>query len=171
MSHGTHLNESWWMSHVAHMNESCRTFVWDLSHVWMRHVTHVDASCRSYEYVTSHIWMSHATHVCVQPHMHELCRTHEWVMPHMNDLSHKTHEWVMSHIWMCHVIHMTKSSQMIGRLNNHVAFTCITRKCHMCDVTHSNTWWRDSFKYTYLNEWDICSYVWHDAIIIVTRPF
>ena len=30
-----------WMSHVAHMNESCPTYEWVMSHICMSHVTHV----------------------------------------------------------------------------------------------------------------------------------
>jgi len=35
-----------WMSHVAHMNESCRTYEWDMSHIWMSHVAHMNESYR-----------------------------------------------------------------------------------------------------------------------------
>jgi len=47
---------NWWMSHVAHMNESCHTYEWVMSHIWMSHVTHMNESCHIYEWVMSHIW-------------------------------------------------------------------------------------------------------------------
>ena len=78
-----------WMSHVTHMNESCHTCEWVMSHIWMSHVTHVNESCHICEWVMSHIWMSHVTHV------NESCHTYEWVM---------------SHIWMSHVTRMSESS-------------------------------------------------------------
>jgi len=67
------------MSRVAHMNESCRTHEWVMSHIWMSHVAHMNESCRTHEWVMSHIWMSHIwiSHIC------------------------------KSHVWMSHVTHRT----------------------------------------------------------------
>ena len=48
-------------SHITHVNESCHTNKWDMSHIWMSHATH---------------WMSHVTH------MDESSHTHEWFKPH-----------------------------------------------------------------------------------------
>jgi len=36
---------------------------WVMSHMWMSHVTHVNESCRTCEWVMSHMWMSHVAHV------------------------------------------------------------------------------------------------------------
>jgi len=58
-----------WMSHVAHMNESCCTYEWVMMHTWMGHVAYMSESCCMDEYVMSHIWISHVTRI------HELCRT------------------------------------------------------------------------------------------------
>ena len=87
MSHVTHMNESchtyeWvmshiWMGHVTHMNESCHTYAWVMSHIRMHHVTHMNKSCYTYECVMSHIWMSHVTY------MNASCHTYEWVMSHI----------------------------------------------------------------------------------------
>ena len=106
------------MRHGTHMDESCQTHRWVMSHVWMSHVAHVDESCHTYameeschtyasntwfnglckschayEWVMSHIFMSHATH------MHESCHTYAWVM---------------SHICMSHFTHMHESSRTRG---------------------------------------------------------
>jgi len=43
-----------WVS--SHMYERA------MSHIWMSHVAHINASCRTYRWVMSHIWMSHVTH-------------------------------------------------------------------------------------------------------------
>jgi len=56
----------WWslcMSHVSHMNESCHTYEWVMSHIWMSHVSHS----------IPHIWMRHASH------MNESRHTHTWM--------------------------------------------------------------------------------------------
>jgi len=123
------------MSHVSHMNESCRAYEWVVSHIWMSHVVHMNESCRT--------WICHVAHV------NESCRTYEWVMLHECAMSHismtyvawmshafylqpklhaaqrlqvdiytamliginkscRTYEWVMSHIWMSHVAHINE---------------------------------------------------------------
>jgi len=51
------------MSHVTHMNGSCHTYEWVMSHIWMSHVTHMNVSYHTYKWVMSHIWMSHVTHM------------------------------------------------------------------------------------------------------------
>jgi len=62
-----------WKSRVAHMNESCHTYEWDMLHIWMRHVAQ------------GHIWMSHMLHTRMRhvAHVNEPCRTYEWVMLHI----------------------------------------------------------------------------------------
>ena len=55
------------MSHVTHMNESCHTYEWVVSHIfWMSHVTHMNESCHTYEWVMGytggHHWqLAHQT--------------------------------------------------------------------------------------------------------------
>jgi len=39
------------MSHVTHMNESCHTYEWVMSHIRMSHVTHMHESYHTYEWV------------------------------------------------------------------------------------------------------------------------
>ena len=100
------------MRYVTHMDESCHTYGWVISHIWMSHFTHMNESCHTYGWVMSHIWMSHVTH------MDESCHTCEWVMSHIwmshvthMDESYHTYRWVMSHIWMSHVTHVNESCQ------------------------------------------------------------
>jgi len=64
-----------WKRHVhtyecTHVNESCHTCGWAMSHVWMSHVNHVNESCHACKWVMSHMWKSHVTH------MNESCHTH-----------------------------------------------------------------------------------------------
>jgi len=131
------------MSHVTHMNESCHTYEWVMSHVWMGHVTHMTESCHTYEWVMSHIWMSHVTR------MNESCRAYEWVMSHiwMSHVTHmtescQTYEWVMSHKRRSHVTHMkTHTNSMryakVMRVS-HVTHT--NESCHTHDRVMSNIW-------------------------------
>jgi len=95
-SHVTRMNASWhkhgwvmsqtcmfatWMSHVAHVNESChasqprhrlssQTHERVMSLIWMRHITHMNKSSHTYEWVTSHMSISHVTYV---PHIQRPC--------------------------------------------------------------------------------------------------
>ena len=59
---------------VAHVNESRRTYEWDMSHIRMSHVEHMNESCHTYDWVMLHIRMSQVTH------KKESCRTYEWDM-------------------------------------------------------------------------------------------
>ena len=95
------------MSHVTHANESCYTYEWVMSHIWMSHVTHMNDSCHTCEWVMAHVWMSHVTH------MNESCHTCGWVMSHIWT-SHVTHMNEPSHIWMKHVTHMHESCHTYG---------------------------------------------------------
>ena len=70
------------MSHVTHMNQSCYTDGWVMSHVWISHVTCMDESCHTHERVMSHTWTSHVT----------------------RQESRHIYGWVTSHIWMSHVV-------------------------------------------------------------------
>jgi len=97
------------MSHVTHMNESCRTHEWVMSHTWMSHfpmyecfIWHTCKVLLTYQWVMSHshvthigmshvthIWMSHVTHIRVSHFIHKRVMSHK-------------HEWVKSHTWgMC----------------------------------------------------------------------
>jgi len=51
-----------YMSHVTHMNDSCHTHTWFISHTWTSHVTQTHDSCHTREWVMSHKYMSHVTH-------------------------------------------------------------------------------------------------------------
>jgi len=95
------------MSHVTHMNESCHTYEWDMSHIWishvtkwMSHVTHMNESCHTYEWVMSHVWISHITHMKESCHINEWDMSHIWMghVTHVNESCH-SYEWVMSHTY------------------------------------------------------------------------
>ena len=115
-----------WMSHVTHMNQSCRTYEWVMSHTKMSCATHMNASCRTYEWVTFQIGIS------LIAHMNEPCHMYEWVMPH---------------IWMSHAAHMNESCCKYKKVSKMSHVTLMSHTAHMnsqmyvwrymCDMTHS----------------------------------
>ena len=126
------------MRHVTHMNASCHTYEWVMSHTWMVHVTHkwchitrMDESCHTYDSFMLHIWMSYVTY------MNESCHTCEWVTSHAR-MSHVTHEWVTSHmnesrhIWMSHVTHMNVARQMYEWVTSHMNLRHDNNGCAIC---------------------------------------
>jgi len=129
-----------WMRHVTHMNETCHTYEWDMSHIWMRHVTHMNESCRTYTWDMSHIWMSHVTH------MNEACHTYEWGMSHIwinhlrclnvsgCDMNESYHTWesIASDIWMCQVAH-------VSWVISHIRVTCdMIHPCVSGIISHTH---------------------------------
>jgi len=45
---------------MAHLNESCNTYEWVISHIWMGHVTHMNESCHTYAWVRTRLsWLMH----------------------------------------------------------------------------------------------------------------
>jgi len=68
-------NLIWISHHISHINESCLTYQWVMSHISMSHVSHINESCLTYQWVMSHIWISHVSHI------NESCLTYQWVKP------------------------------------------------------------------------------------------
>ena len=95
----SHMNESChiWMSHVPHINESCDTYEWVMSHIIVSHVTHMNESC--------HIWMCHVTHMNAIGVMSHIFMSH---VTHMSE-SCDTYEWVPWHIWISHDTYISES--------------------------------------------------------------
>jgi len=112
MSHVAHLNESC-RTHVAHLNASCRTFGWVM---WY---TRVRATClwMSHVALMSHIWKSHVIYKSA---------TGLW-MSHV--IYKKQHIWMshvalVSHIWMSHVAHLDESCRTFGRVTSCTRVHC-----------------------------------------------
>jgi len=82
------------MCHVTHMNESCHTYAWVMSHTGMSRVTYMNESCQQQQLLVYHF-----------THFH-LCYTHTQIshVTYTNQSSHE-HESVMSHIESCHKNH------------------------------------------------------------------
>jgi len=77
------------MSCVRHVNESCHTCGWVMSHSWMSQDALVEELCHTHEWesLLMRITMSGVT-------QNESCQTYKWVMTHM---------------WMSHATHMNES--------------------------------------------------------------
>jgi len=139
------------MSHVAHMNESCRTNEWVMSHMWMSHDAHMNESCRTYEWVMSHKWMSHVAHT------NESCCTYEWDMSHIWGSCH-------THDWWCDTIYMSPRDSFFFGLLSHdtfmISFICATWLIYVlfkC-LTHIHTQF-----------FSLASLAWHTYEIIYMR--
>ena len=85
-----------WISRVEHirgavgwhMNESCCTYEWVMSHIWMSHVTHMNEFCHTYEWV--------------------ILRTkNRWFVMHVNErhVSSCRCTMVSSYMWMREISH------------------------------------------------------------------
>ena len=146
------------MSHVSHMNESCLTYEWVMSHIW------IQAFHRrlTYEWVMSHIWMSHVSH------MNKSCRTLEcqtsnmWMshVAHMNESFH-TYEYMCP----CHVGLIETNKRRLGRgildMTHsyvwHDSFICVTWLIHLCDTqktSHTYDWFMSYIRRNHVTRTD-----------------
>jgi len=186
-----------YMWHVGYMCLHMQAFEaisnmtqWVMSHIWMSHVTHMNESCRTYEWVMSHIWMSHVAHICMShvTHMNESCHSygrvmsHIWMshVAHMNESRH-TSAWVIRYVEMSHVTHMDESCHICKSLHtyeyesSHIWMICedLTWLIHMCDMTHSYVQHDSCIRLTLSSQIihmceDSYSYVRHDSFMCAT---
>jgi len=134
---------------MSHVNESCLTYEWVMSHTWM------SQSCHMYGWVTLPVSQESAHGPQKIYTMNESCHAYEWVTSHI---------WMS--LWMSHVTHMNASCHACV-LHIHVwhdAFICVTWLIHMCDVTHSYVR-HDSLIYITHTCDKTHSYEWHDSFI------
>jgi len=77
-----------WMSHVTHMNESCHTYEWVMSHISMCDMTHWYVTrcirCLSYSHMwyaayMGHTWRYDAHLICMYISIHIHTHTHKYV--------------------------------------------------------------------------------------------
>jgi len=154
------------MSQVTHMDESCHTYGWVMSHIWMSHVTHMDESCHTYRWVKSHIWMSHVTRI---------------------DESCHIYGWVMSHIWMScvtyrrwqttrdSIINFKTLKRFVARwselqhrnlsCNTHLDLSCNARQ-HLSCNTHYDFSCNKLHRRRVRHEWNICG---SNGVVLLQR--
>jgi len=91
-----------WMSWTTH-TESCHTCDWVMSHIWMSHVAHMSESCHTHERVTIHT--REGGYVT---HMNESCHTHIWADVMRDYMCDMTHSYVCHDPFICvtWLIHM-----------------------------------------------------------------
>ena len=134
MSHVTHLNMLCHTCHACqldececmHMDESCHTYEWVMSHIWRSHVTHMNESCHIYDSVTTHTWMSHVTHMNQSRHIYEFVMSHMWMSRRTkwhalrSTLCVMTHSYMwcdswLIHIWIRRVTHVNEQANKVTR--------------------------------------------------------
>jgi len=157
----THWCGMWgiWMSHVTHMNGSCRANAVRcsvLQCVAVHHVTECITSLNEPRYRMSVMHRVDVAQINETPHMYkwvvschaikgdvsQICHVYEFDMSHMcmSQVTHMkqtchTHEWVMSHIWRKYVTHVSRDAYEWEI--SHIRFSHIT---HVTEsrLTHMN---------------------------------
>ena len=95
----TNTNTHTTQSHVPHMNESCPTYEWVMSHIQMSHIPHLFVAEGKHRHILSRmnescpLWMSHVPQIIgtngkLRPrvsHMNESCPTWTRHLLHMNE--------------------------------------------------------------------------------------
>jgi len=161
-----------WMSHVTHMNQTCHTHEWDMSHTRMRHVTPWPSVWKRSAVAwlgaiplrrcfTCHIWMSHITYEWVMSRMREsrhdkaygnVAPLFECVLYHGWDVWQRTYEWVMSHtneschMWMRPVTyecHGFWRRSAVARAPSNTRMSHVNESCHIC-LSHVQYEWAKS---------------------------
>jgi len=127
--------------YVTHMNESCHTYEWVVSHIWMSRayvsLLHRTAPCicdMTHSYVWHNplirvTWLIHMCHCCTAPRPVYVT----WLI-HMCDTTH-------SYVWRGSFICVTAAPHCAMYMW-HDSFICVTQPTCMCDVAHSYVWHR-----------------------------
>jgi len=136
---------------------SCHMCGWVMSHICMSHVAHTNESCRTYDRVMSHIWaggpQSHVFHMRIRQvtRTNKSGHTYEWVT--RVHTSWNTYKRVMehlskSHLWKSHVTHMSRRTSdqhdyAALRVMSHVWMIHVTRtneSCHISEYVVAYIW-------------------------------
>jgi len=113
------------MSHVTHMNESCHTYEWVMSHIWMSPVTHMNESWND-----ACVWRD--SFMCVKwlIHMCDMIHTFVWRDSFiLDDKLRESSDIQSNHYTLIHMREMTYSYVW------HDSFICAIWLIHMCDMT------------------------------------
>jgi len=142
-----------WLSHVSHVNESCRMCTRHIQNWWVGTLCGLLlvnrvclASCLTCECIMSHIWKSYvAVYTCLLSTWQIGTLWGLLLVIHVSLVNESclTREWVMSHLWMSHVSHVNgsclsrewvMSHTWMGHVS-HVKGACLSREWVM-----SHTW-------------------------------
>jgi len=117
---------------------------WVMSHIWMRHVPHMNESCPTYEWVMSHINQMNVSIPFKEPFSlscHDPMTHTQWHTPNDTHPDPHGHFNFTNHYvtWLIHVCDMTLSCVW------HDLFICVTWLIHTCETIHDSHVWHDSF--------------------------
>ena len=147
---------------ATHLNESCHTYEWVMSHLWMTSryicVCSLAFICVAHSYVWHDLCMCDMTYSLLQepsPLLFHACdMTHSYVR----------HDSFIRVTWLIDTFDMTRAYVW------HDSFILVTWLIHACDMTHSYVWHDLFMRVTWLMH--TCdmnhSYVRHDSCIRVT---
>ena len=122
-SHGWYVTFARDMTHV---NESCHTYDWVMSHIWMRHVTHMNESCHTW-YATfardmAHSYVWHDLFICITQHKSFMCVV--WIL---------SERWCLRPPRTCVYFITNVGHDSFICVTWHDSFICLI---HMCDMIH-----------------------------------
>jgi len=105
--------------HITYLNEACRTYEWDLSHVWRSHATHANKLC----------------HICSISELLADIESRELAaLVYQGDLSQQVtyllHDSFICVTWLIHMCYVARSYEW------HDSFVCVTWLIHMCNMTY-----------------------------------
>ena len=113
-----------------------------MSHIWMSHVTHMNESCHTYEWVISHIYFTAHPRTTAPVRgfvWHDIFTCGSWLM-YMEDMTH-SYKWhsvfkfeTPSFIYVTWLIYMC---DMTHSYVWHDSLICMTWLINMCDMAHS----------------------------------
>ena len=148
-----------WMGQVTHMNRSCHTYEWAMSHIWIRRVQHmcginVVAHIGTYRgtYV-SHVpcescattWVRHVPYMCHKRAIYVSRTGHVSHVPCESCAIHvPRHECVMCHIcvtngpYMCHERAVSHMNVLCHTTVHVVACHVCILVCHVCMIDSTN---------------------------------
>jgi len=126
------------MSHFTHMNKSCQTYGWVMSHMWMSYFT--DMNWVMYD-IKKMVWHQKTTHSwtnqrAINPWIPAWCLHYycaSWLI-HICDMTH-------SYVWHDTFIRVARFVHMCALTHSYVwhdPFICVTCLIHMWDVTQSH---------------------------------
>jgi len=142
------------MSHGTHINESCHTYQWVVSHTSTSHVAHINEACHIYQRVMSHISMSHVTHINERYQNSNRCllRISTTLCTHLACVTWLIHicvTWLIRwNVWHDAFIRVPCLLRISTNLRHtsicvttlrHTSI-CVTWLIHMCGMTHSYAW-------------------------------
>jgi len=148
--------------HVTHINESCQTRQWVMSHTLMNHVTHMNESCHTNQWVMSYhgrsksgITLRHTvTHCNTLQNTATYCNTLQhtathWKMPYKRDVLQCVAVWRSGIVWKSPVASGTSSCHKYRCIVAHINESCHTYQWVMSHISTSHVTHMNESCHTY----------------------